>query len=94
MRTLFFSVFISIQITSLILAKYLHQGFYILFFISIPLLLLAISETIQTTHTIMKNYPLLGRMRYWMEALRRQKFISTSLKVILMELLLIEFFEV
>lgn len=70
MRTMFFSVFITIQVLILVLAKFLHQGFYFLFFLTIPLLLLAVSETMQTTHTIIKNYPLFGRMRYWMEALR------------------------
>jgi glutamate synthase domain-containing protein 2 len=70
MRTKFFSAFVTAQILLLVLAKFVHQGFYILFFLTIPLLLLAIAETMQTTHTIIKNYPLFGRMRYWMEALR------------------------
>lgn len=70
MRTLFFSVFIPSQIILLVLGHYVHQAFTWLFFLSIPLLLLAVYESLQTTHTIMKNFPLFGRMRYWMEALR------------------------
>lgn len=70
MRTQFFSVFVGTQILLLILGKYVHGFFFILFFLTIPLLLLAISETMQTTPTIMKNFPLFGRLRYVMEALR------------------------
>lgn len=40
------------------------------FAVSLPLFILGIYETIQTRHTIMRIYPLVGRMRYWMEDLR------------------------
>lgn len=70
MRTQFFTIFVSIQIVLILLGKYVHNGFFIAFFLTIPLLLLAISETMQTTQTLKKNFPLLGRLRYVMEALR------------------------
>ena len=39
-------------------------------FLSIPLYLLGIYEMLQKRRTIMRNYPLFGRMRYVMEELR------------------------
>lgn len=82
MRTKFFTIFFIIQVVLILLAKFLHEGFYVLFFLSVPLLLIAIAETIQTEHTIIKNYPLLGRLRYWMEALRpkiNQYFVESDI---------------
>ncbi|HXB10441.1 MAG TPA: FMN-binding glutamate synthase family protein [Bacteroidia bacterium] len=35
-----------------------------------PLILVGIVDMRQPSHTIKRNFPLLGRMRYWMEALR------------------------
>lgn len=40
------------------------------FIITLPLVLLGIYEIFQTSRTLMRNYPLLGRMRYVMEILR------------------------
>ncbi len=40
------------------------------FAITVPLFALGVYETIQKRHTIMRIYPLVGRMRYWMEDLR------------------------
>lgn len=38
--------------------------------IVIPVILLGIFDMVQPHHTIRRNFPVLGRMRYWMEALR------------------------
>ncbi len=37
---------------------------------ALPLIAVGIYDLRQPGHTIMRNFPLLGRMRYWMEALR------------------------
>ena len=47
-----------------------------------PVILLGIYDMLQTSHTIMRNYPLVGRGRYWMEILRPkmyQYFIESDL---------------
>lgn len=42
----------------------------ITFIVTVPLFLMGIQEMLQKEHTIMRNYPVLGRMRYVMEVLR------------------------
>ncbi len=51
-------------------------------FITLPLLLIAIFNTIQRKHAILRNYPLLGYLRYWLESIRpemRQYFFESDL---------------
>ncbi len=38
--------------------------------LTVPLSLVGIYDMVQTKHTIMRNFPLLGRLRWWAEALR------------------------
>jgi glutamate synthase domain-containing protein 2 len=40
------------------------------FALTIPLFFLGIYETLQTSRTLLRNYPIVGRGRYWMEVLR------------------------
>ena len=35
-----------------------------------PLIFMGVEDLVQTKHTIRRNFPVLGRIRYWMEALR------------------------
>ncbi|KAA2241407.1 FMN-binding glutamate synthase family protein [Chitinophaga agrisoli] len=38
--------------------------------LAVPLIVMGIVDMLQTKHAIMRNYPVVGRMRYWMEDLR------------------------
>lgn len=51
-------------------------------FITIPILLMAIYDTRQKKHAVLRNYPLIGRLRYLFERIRpelRQYFFETDL---------------
>jgi len=37
---------------------------------AVPLIIIGIVDMLQTKHAIMRNFPVVGRARYWMEALR------------------------
>jgi glutamate synthase domain-containing protein 2 len=39
-------------------------------FITVPFFVLGVYETLQKRHTILRIYPIVGRLRYWMEELR------------------------
>lgn len=52
------------------LAAYFYPMSALSYIITLPLFLLGIYEMIQTKRTLMRNYPLFGRMRYVMEILR------------------------
>ena len=41
-----------------------------LFILVLPVVGMGILDLLQTKHAIIRNYPVVGRMRYWMEALR------------------------
>ena len=50
--------------------------------LTIPLLLIAIRDIIQTKHAIIRNYPVIGHLRYFFESIRpeiRQYFIESDL---------------
>jgi glutamate synthase domain-containing protein 2 len=41
-----------------------------LFILVLPIIIMGFLDMMQTKHAIIRNYPVVGRMRYWMEALR------------------------
>src|SRR5688500_12196080 len=50
--------------------------------VTIPLLLIAIRDTVQQKHAIIRNYPVIGHLRYFFESIRpeiRQYFIESDL---------------
>ncbi len=50
-------------------------------FLTLPIILLGLYEIVQKKHTLMRNYPIVGRARYWMEVLRPkiyQYFIESN----------------
>ncbi len=59
---------ISLLVTAVI--GYFWHSFLWVLVILLPLILLGISDMMQTKHAIMRTFPLLGRGRYWMEWLR------------------------
>ncbi|MGB0453037.1 MAG: FMN-binding glutamate synthase family protein [Bacteriovoracaceae bacterium] len=70
MRKAFFISYGLLGIIIGALGFFVSEILYSLFIVYLPLGLLAIYESVQKHHTIMKNFPLFGRLRYVMEALR------------------------
>lgn len=65
--------FIGYSIASLFLIIGLGLFFpwvYWLLILVLPLIIMGVMDMMQTKHAIIRNYPIFGRMRYWMEALR------------------------
>ncbi len=66
-----------------LLAGYsIHQANYWWLIFTLPLLLIALHDVIQTKHAIVKNYPVIGHLRYLFEAIRpemRQYFFESDL---------------
>lgn len=51
------------------------------FWVTIPLLLMGLYDYFQTKHAIRRNFPILGRVRYWLELIRpevNQYFIESN----------------
>ena len=77
---------ISITILSLTgILIYINWKFSFLLLIFIPLIVMGLYDMFQSQKTIRRNFPLLGRMRYLLEALgpgARQYFIENETKII------------
>lgn len=77
-------VFLVFAITTLSIIgilSYINWKFLFLLLIFIPLILMGLYDMYQSKHTIRRNFPLLGRMRYLLEELgpeMRQYFIETD----------------
>jgi glutamate synthase domain-containing protein 2 len=80
MRKAFLTV--SVTVLALIaILTYVNWKFSFLLFIFIPLILMGLYDMYQSKHTIKRNFPLLGRLRYLLEGLgpeMRQYFIETD----------------
>jgi glutamate synthase domain-containing protein 2 len=51
------------------------------FLIIVPLILLGVYDTRQTSHAVIRNYPVIGHARYWMESIRpeiQQYFVESD----------------
>jgi glutamate synthase domain-containing protein 2 len=58
------------------------EGWYWLLLLTVPLLAIAVYDVSQTRHAIIRNYPLVGRLRYLLESIRpemRQYFFESDL---------------
>lgn len=53
-----------------VLGNLLHPFFYLLYILIAPATLLGLADMLSKKHTIVRNYPVLGRLRYVMEELR------------------------
>ena len=77
-------VFVLFAITSLAiigLLMYINWKFSFLLLIFVPLILMGLYDMFQSMHTIRRNFPLLGRMRYLLESIgpeMRQYFIEND----------------
>lgn len=77
---LFTLVLLNVIILNLVFIN--HSGWYWLLIVTVPLLLLAIYDVQQKKHALLRNYPLIGRLRYLLEGIRpelRQYFFETDL---------------
>lgn len=61
-------------VLSFLLSFYVSPWWYLLFAIVVFLFVLGLVDMNQTKHSIMRTYPVFGRMRYWMEALRPKMY--------------------
>ncbi len=80
MRKLFiaFAVISTVAIAAL---TYFSNNLIWLFVITVPIIILGLRDLLQTKHTIRRNFPVLGRMRYFMETLRpgiHQYFVESD----------------
>ncbi len=77
--------FIAIAVLSLLLI--IGLGFFFswvwwLLILIVPLIVMGINDMTQTKHAIIRNFPVVGRMRYWMEAMRpkiHQYFVESDI---------------
>ena len=69
MRTKF--IYLCVALTLLVGAiGVFYPGFLWAFVIIIPIILLGIKDMIQTKHSLIRNFPVVGRMRWWAEWMR------------------------
>jgi hypothetical protein len=69
MRALFIRVCIVVALITGIVSFLWHPALWSLV-VTGPLCLLGIIDMIQPSHSIKRNYPIVGRMRYWAEWMR------------------------
>ncbi|HVI46785.1 MAG TPA: FMN-binding glutamate synthase family protein [Chitinophaga sp.] len=62
--------FSCISLLSVIVLGTFFPWIFWLLIILLPIIIMGILDMMQTKHAIIRNYPIVGRMRYWMEALR------------------------
>src|ERR1700744_4596004 len=68
-RRIFISI--SLLVTALILlCAYFHTGALFAFVIAGPLIIIGIADMIQQRHSIKRNFPVIGRLRYVLEKIR------------------------
>ncbi|MFT7524987.1 MAG: glutamate synthase domain-containing protein 2 [Arenicella sp.] len=80
-RRVFILLSVGIVITELLLAQ-LWPAVHWLWLLLAPLLLIGCYDLLQTKHTILRNYPLIGHLRYLFESIRtemQQYFVETDL---------------
>lgn len=82
MRNEFLASLLPLYLLVFTLAHYLDSAFYSLYILIIPLTLLGLYDIFQKKHTILRNYPVLGHMRYLLENIRpeiQQYFIEKDI---------------
>lgn len=81
MRLFFLAIFILLAIAAMIAASFGLIGWLILAALIIALMALGLYDLFQTKHSLLRNYPLLERMRYLLESIRpeiQQYFIERN----------------
>ena len=69
MRNKFFTISIIAILAVGAMGFFWHKALW-LYIIVIPIVLLGISDLVQTKHSLKKNFPVIGRMRWWAEWMR------------------------
>ncbi len=80
MQKLFLKISFLAIVGTAILSYFFHSCLWI-FIVLIPLFILGVFDMLQSKHTIRRNFPLFGRLRYFMEVLRpgiHQYFIESD----------------
>jgi glutamate synthase domain-containing protein 2 len=73
-------VFLLVLINTIVLLY--AAGNYWILLITLPLLILAVYDRLQKKHAVLRNYPIIGHLRYWLEAVRpemRQYFFESDI---------------
>jgi len=76
------SVLVVLNAVVLAMAYTRNESWYWALLFSLPLLLIAIIDTQQHKHAVIRNYPLIGHLRYFLESIRpelRQYFFESDL---------------
>ncbi|MEO8933620.1 MAG: hypothetical protein ABI295_04875 [Xanthomarina sp.] len=74
MRTNFYIISSIFLIVTLALSIFLSSNWYVIFAITLILTILGYYDVFQTKHTIMRNYPVVGRLRFVLEELRPKMY--------------------
>ena len=82
MRNEFLFGIIPTYIVIFVFGHFLSHAFYSLYLFVIPLTLLGLYDIFQKKHTVLRNYPVLGHMRYLLEMIRpeiQQYFVERDI---------------
>lgn len=82
MRKYFLLSLVPVYSILILLSLYLNTVFYSLLLFVVPLTILGIYDIVQTRHTLLRNYPVLGHFRYLLEMIRpeiQQYFIEKDI---------------
>ena len=82
MRNVFLTISMVLIVGLVLLGVFVHQAFIWVLVFASPLFFMGIYDVLQNKHTIRKNYPLVGRLRYLLESIRpeiSQYFIESDL---------------
>ena len=69
MRNIFFVTSTIILIVTAFLVFYVHNYFHIFLYFLVPLVILGYYDAFQTKHAILRNFPILGHLRYIFESI-------------------------
>jgi Glutamate synthase domain 2 len=74
MRKLFIYCAITLILVSALLGFLINSWWYMVFGIFLFLFIMGVFDMMQKKHSIMRTFPVVGRIRYWMEALRPKMY--------------------
>lgn len=82
MRNEFLFSILPIHIVIFIFGHFLSHAFYSLYVFTVPLTVLGFYDILQKRHTVLRNYPVLGHLRYLLEMIRpeiQQYFVERDI---------------
>ncbi|SHM01322.1 Glutamate synthase domain-containing protein 2 [Chitinophaga jiangningensis] len=77
-----FIIFSALSLLGVIVLGFYFPWVWWLLLLLLPIVIMGILDMMQTRHAIIRNFPVLGRMRYWMEAMRpkvHQYFVESDI---------------